>query len=379
MTIVVYLDSQDYSKLSDTRISNERLRSVAAELKELAKSPKVKFAYSCLHISESASTSADYSFLAEQRADFLATLCGRNALISIDRLIAAELAKLSFADASPCKVLTPDGTWFPILGDVLADAEKGAAMHEAERNIQQSNANRANRRAAKRFLQARTSKSAPHLVSAIQKMYPMSSQCARLFERFVMGRCDKAALETAFLDTLRDTRYLMRWFAQHYEEMGPVVNWIRWPALEWKKNMETAVDTAKEFQKFEPRLLTQKHWKRVTDISFVSLVQQRLPMSNISEIDLPRLEVRCPGLSTFIRTFYASILNSIIGHRHLQTSDFPDMLHAMYAPYVSVYRADDYMAPIIQKHVSRFGTTVVSKLWELPQQIRIKMAESVND
>lgn len=37
----------------------------------------------------------------------------------------------------------------------------------------------------------------------------------------------------------------------------------------------------------------------------------------------------------------------------------------MYAPYVSFFRTDRYMAPIVQAQVERFGTIVVGRLTEL--------------
>jgi hypothetical protein len=50
-------------------------------------------------------------------------------------------------------------------------------------------------------------------------------------------------------------------------------------------------------------------------------------------------------------------------------SDFADALHAFYAPYVSIFRADNYMAPHIAKHVKQYGTRVVPKLRDLPGEI----------
>ena len=43
-----------------------------------------------------------------------------------------------------------------------------------------------------------------------------------------------------------------------------------------------------------------------------------------------------------------------------------DAMHAAYAPYVNVFRADRYMAPHIDKQVKQFGTRVVNKLEDVP-------------
>ena len=66
----------------------------------LAKSQSVLFAFSGAHLSEMAPLEARYAPAATARADLLVALCGRNAFISYDRLIRAELACLGNPDAS---------------------------------------------------------------------------------------------------------------------------------------------------------------------------------------------------------------------------------------------------------------------------------------
>ena len=55
--------------------------------------------------------------------------------------------------------------------------------------------------------------------------------------------------------------------------------------------------------------------------------------------------------------------------RKAKLSDFPDAMHAMYAPYVDVFRADSFMAPHVNRCVQRHSTIVVSKLDELVTSI----------
>ena len=57
-----------------------------------------------------------------------------------------------------------------------------------------------------------------------------------------------------------------------------------------------------------------------------------------------------------------------------QSNDFADAMHAIYAPYVHVFRADSFMAPHIQKHAARYGVRVISKLQGIGEAIDAAIA-----
>lgn len=90
--LVVYLDSSDYSTLSDTRRRSDAIDATRVELLELAKSPPVRFAFSGAHLGEMARLEVKYVTAATARADLLVALRGRNAFVLFDRLLKSELA-----------------------------------------------------------------------------------------------------------------------------------------------------------------------------------------------------------------------------------------------------------------------------------------------
>ncbi len=80
-----------------------------------------------------------------------------------------------------------------------------------------------------------------------------------------------------------------------------------------------------------------------------------------------------------IRTFSSSMTKSLIEDRVPKDSDFTDAIHSMYAPYVDIFRADSCMAPIVERHVRKFGVDVVQKLRALPSVIESRLnAKSPN-
>lgn len=48
-----------------------------------------------------------------------------------------------------------------------------------------------------------------------------------------------------------------------------------------------------------------------------------------------------------------------------KASDFVDLIHALYIPYVSYFRADRYMCGVLQPLAKDFGTEVVHHLPQL--------------
>ncbi len=44
----------------------------------------------------------------------------------------------------------------------------------------------------------------------------------------------------------------------------------------------------------------------------------------------------------------------------MKASDFVDIIHSLYVPYVSYFRAEKYMCSVIQPLTKRFGTQMVA-------------------
>ena len=78
--ITCYLDSQDYSALTDPRLNDLSRSKIKDVLLHLARTRQVRFAFSAAAISESIALTADVTHLAELKAEFLSELCGSNSI-----------------------------------------------------------------------------------------------------------------------------------------------------------------------------------------------------------------------------------------------------------------------------------------------------------
>jgi hypothetical protein len=112
-TLRILLDSSDYSDLSDPKKLQSGMQSVLDELIQLRDEGKVKFYFTAAIVAEMAPVHPLITSPSMRRASVLKELCGRNALISTDRLLKFELSKALGINQSQETVFSDDGDWFP--------------------------------------------------------------------------------------------------------------------------------------------------------------------------------------------------------------------------------------------------------------------------
>jgi len=391
--IHVYLDSSDYSRLSNPRTQTESTIEIRNQLLEWSKSGQVKFLYSGILLLEMAPTDAIHTPLASLRADLLVDLCGRNTLISLDKLLMLEFSAINTQPPSAESVRSSNADWFPDLENIISPVSWVEAMQDVDKIGKKHNLNRQHRRALKRkiFKKNNPSKEAVRAMlgddlsqqlDEFLGIYPMRPSDAEVLWRFVLGLSTKVEADRAFKESLRDPKWMMRWFAQHHDRMSPLVEWLRGPSKVLTANTKKMAELATQLIMIEERLglpkgqrtLSKKVWIQhqnevVAKVS--SNIATSLDPHFRGQIDLNRFDQNCPGFSTCLRALHSSIWSSIgQAPRSPKDSDFVDALHALYAPYVDVFRADSFMAPFVADQVRRNGTIVVSKLELIVQTIQ---------
>lgn len=399
--ITCYLDSQDYSTLSDPKGWTPEKEQIRAALLNFAKEGLVKFVFSAAAISEAAPISPDTSKLAELKAQLLVQLCGTNALISFDRLMAAEAEALAKGFAAPAKVLDPHGHWFPEIDTRDVPRSPFKYMQERmERELGQTGMSRQQSRTAVRkmikngvpkgeFKKYMDSQNVEPLAAEFSKPFPMKPQYAEMVVRFWLGRATEAEFDKALYESLSDPHHMMKWFTTNHALASPISDIVRRPGRELGTHLrelvalavrhvavltEGGTDTAPTGKNGE----ILRRWEEQQDNQLIKLVQyaahaKGITLKNVNPKDI---EKYCPGISATIRSLYSSAWDNVAAGRKEEPSDSQpvDSLHAMYAPYVCVFRADRYMAPHIQKQVKRHGTIVVSRLSDLAEMLSREVA-----
>lgn len=396
----MYLDSSDYSTLSKPQLDSEAA-AIRDRLIAWADSGEVEFRYSGAHISEMSPLQPQYVDAAKTRGELLVALCGRKALVSFDELMRREITAVAHDSGPPGDVYSDTGDWFPSIKDFISPVSVVEKVKkECDATTKGHGMNRAQRRKGKKsFVKGNnlTAEAKHQLMSGqmrvVQKIlssYPMREQDARVLHGFVIGTATAREAEEAFLNSLRDPTWMIGWFAQHSEKLSPVIQWARRPAEAMSKSLMDVAEKATQLRELNRKIslanqsvflgfdLEAKQQLRLnlllnTGKRLADLMELSLSNHSFEETCLSRNAV---GLSVCITSAVDSMWNSLSATpRKPKDSDFIDVMHALYAPYVDVFRADGYMAPIIAKAAQRYGTKVVGKLTDLVGAIEKALKE----
>ena len=389
----VYLDSSDFSVLSNPNCRSEELTSVLTQLRQWVNESRIVCCFSGTHLCEMAPLNVAYSDAAESRASLLVDLCGRNALISQDRLFACELKNALGQTENLPVAHSSVGNWYPDGAELVFPIEKLELAADIQDYIHSSGMSRTERRVAERKALKRA-KPRPTMHAAILanartgaldeilEKYPMRPEDARVLSRYAAGDATAQEAKTAFEESLRDPRWMMQWIGKNGALLNQFTSWIRGPAASMQKHMNDMVQNSASVRQCDTdfgttlanSFFSASEWltrqdKLLHDIAL--RMSKELLSNDASELSVSSIDNDCPGLSVGIRSLHNAWW-STTSHRPRspKLSDFPDGLHAMYAPYVDIFRADTFMAPHIAKASDRFGTKVVFKLTQLPSAIQ---------
>lgn len=198
--------------------------------------------------------------------------------------------------------------------------------------------------------------------------------------RYGLGLATEKDFTEALMGSLRDPRWMMKWFATNHAMSSPIAEIVRKPGRELgeyiRKLVEISIQRASALREngldSDPTRRFGEiscRWMEMQGRQLVTLVQNAASARNIilGAITPEDVDRYCPGISATVRALYSSAWENVAGSRKEEPSDSQpvDALHAMYAPYVRVFRADKFMAPHIQKQVNRYGTIVVPRLTQL--------------
>lgn len=405
--ITVYLDNQDYSTLTDPKQQSLALAATRAKLLDLSRSGAVRFVFSSVAICEAVPLTPESVSLAEMKAALLVDLCGSNVLVSFDRLVSMEIEAMLGRTKNLVQPIDSDGTWFPDLGSPDEEGSIWRHMQDmADADLKQQGLPRQQRRAMARklvkhgkpraaFLSHLDQQNSRPMTSALMEKYPMRPEHAELMVRYGLGRASEQEFMEALAGSLRDPRWMMRWFATDHALASPIAEIVRRPGRELgemtRKLAAASLKYANALTMLDPDGLDPigrngqitREWAEFQERQLVSIAC-RLALSwfgaNLPQVTASIVDVSCPGLSTTIRSLYSSVWDNVGGGRKELPSDSQpvDALHALYAPYVDVFRADRFMAPHIQRQVSRHRTIVVPRLSQLVETIEQQLSANAS-
>jgi len=211
-----------------------------------------------------------------------------------------------------------------------------------------------------------------------------------LFFRYVAGEVPAQALFDALEEALGDLPLFVGWAYDQHDPERKVTGWLRegsWlqTIVDLRTQAAHLVELAQSIGKTEKDVntLLRKTKSRLVEVrtrilwSTFKDVRAKLSRQGVDKevwqarvVDSPIGTI--PSLDAMLEPAIDYFLRNVMAGAHqreLLVSDYGDILHMAYIPYVDIFRCDGYAADIARKAASKFGTEVVGKLTLLPEAI----------
>lgn len=382
----IYLDSSDYSTLSKFDL-NEVENYVANYLRNRINQGDIECFYSGIHLSEMAPLDPAYASAANRRTDLLTELCGKNALVSQNKLFLAEIKNAIANSDEALNVYSYSGEWYPFdiseilpeapnLDDQLQDTIAGLTTNRRARRIAAKKYPLEGEARKQLISQIKSGASTVDLSTLIEK-YPMRQVDIDVLAQYVVGNASYEKATMAFTYCFQNPIWMMKWFEKHHEKLDSLIEWTRKPGRDMVNSLNSLIDNLKLFHENFPEKhgspVTVEQWINHQDNLLIRITEQICQKSGV-QVDQPLrsevIDMRCPGLSVGVRSVHSAWKTTFQKNtRTPKPSDFPDALHAVYAPYVDIFRADAFMAPYIKDALKGKNVMVAPKLVQLPKII----------
>lgn len=393
----LYLDSSDYSVLSNQRNLSTDLENTRRKLQEWVERGSVVVFFSQTLLAEMAPIAHGAEPHAQARAEILFNLCGRNALLATDRLITFELSKLPDNETlAPAGPYAFDGTWYGSGADELPQPFSPHAIKKmALEEIEVMRLNRKQRRQASRAI-TRSRASIHAQAHAKARSFALSDeQASQLLNGYPLKREDFASVmrylasgeganeaRDAYRRSLSDPRWILEWMYTDIERSRDFANMIREPGLRLYEQLISSVTCADQLRALSDQsraheLLSRESLDRSTilQIEQITTALARRMLAYNKPVSAAQIKDACPGIYTMLGTFFSAWRSSVERNRAPpRRSDYADALHALYAPYVDIFRTDSSMAPHVSRHAPP-TTLVVRKLTQLVPTIETLLSQ----
>lgn len=382
--LVVYLDSQDFSKLSPSHRQHPDFKEIKRNLISLRDQGKARYVFSDVHLFECMPVERSQSHYGLERVRTIAELCGRNSLSSVTTVIEEELAAL---------MGTPQArTWEEWFPHFHVEAPNREEINQEV--INDLGSNRKLRRAMAKVLRKKGGSRADgeEFARRFVQEYPFMEGGKTVLRRYIEGRRSWEDVLKALYDGMRDIVPFSEWMVENWEHGQKFVMGLR-------QGNERAQRTLIDFHmKMKASYLTSGlQPDMVTNIlksvyegerkkyisSFARDLSQNpesLSERALSELTVNKFEAEAPSLncalSLLFEIFYhTSLPKNPLNPNKRSGSDLADALHIFHAPRADILRADKFACSIMARLDGVGSTVFCESLVELPVLIEERYVE----
>lgn len=382
--VQVYLDSSDYSRLSETHLDPE-LRAVKEQLFRLRDEGACEYRYSYVHVLEMAPVDETAINASERRLGLAMELCGTRCLRSTDAIEGHELVRgVTNAERADVAYAFSDfGDWLPGGFEFLrrhAEALAGDVRSAAKRK-------------GVRGQKAVAATALKLLLDQRLNVYGTKFPCPRASRRRIgaipVGQFTAERVFSEMVGAFRDLPALSAWavtatgaaVTRGLRERAAIpvqhLRTLRASIDEMVSTAENARNSKQQASAMTDQGMTEGlrefRCQRIAELVDASQDVLRslgfspdmLRAADLSGLVLPCLDVR-------LELYKENLQLNAHTNRSLNSalSDMPDVLHGCYLPYVDVFRVDRFAAGVFADQARRWRVSLVSDIRELPGRIQ---------
>lgn len=230
--VIVYLDSQDFSRFSPSHADYEKLLPVKSELIKLKHDGLAIFPFSDIHVFENLPKSLEDGSFGLERVGAIVEMCGQDHFSSSIELMEYELKKLAskvrryghFRNA----VLSPE--WFASLD--LSSKEMVDYRKLAKAQLKGSALSRNHRRALVREVERSRGSISDHslVMAGVDDLIgktPFLESDRSVLVKYLQGKSSQATLNLALMRGVRDLISFSQWVVANWENGSVFVSNLR--------------------------------------------------------------------------------------------------------------------------------------------------------
>lgn len=380
--IQVYLDSSDFSDLANIRSKPPEYEKVRQYLLKMRDVGLINMCFSEAHVIEAAPTSVGAIPAASERFRSIKELCGKNCLMHPVDLMTREVSQEALAVSRQPSVLRGDGSWMPRLfdiEDIVPNVEQLVREDVQKRGrAEQRKYLKNGRPTAKWYSEMREANVG--MGNFVSNELPLSAGALRTVKRYFTGDASRDEALMALRDSLADLEVFGQWYTKSWSDAVAMSGHLRDTGAQFqaalgegRKEFENliATNTAAGHDEKRLLLLSMQSFYEVLAGSSASLSKaMAVQMGALAKpVDDPWRAA--PGLTCSITLALHVARRSVASSppRAPKRSDFADSYHALYLPYVDIFRTDGFMANMLAECKLPVATVVVEKFLQLPAVI----------
>ncbi|WP_416311231.1 hypothetical protein [Pseudomonas sp. W03] len=371
----VYLDSNDYSNFSDPKKRDlPSFRDTKNRLKKLVSDGKIIIRHSMISVIEAAPLNRSDIQTAGLRFSCIKELCGKSTLINPFDLLENEL-KILASCSTPYSILLSNGHWMPPLDDIKIPNPKVMLSDE----ISKLQLNRQQRRAAKKIVEGSyKDKAGEQEALELARQIPVNKPALIALRKYMAGDSPKSKVIDALKDSFSDLDLWERIYYDYWDSASSASAWLRTQGgkLDAMLN-EFSASIKGLYGAAELNGIPESDVKRLARAAnknnrnkFFSDISHKLAENfeiNLPSGTLPTWE-KSPGLYTLIALYFEKLKEKSLDLRASSSgkiSDFGDIMHAIYLPYVDIFRCDKATANLIRRAIPQCGVFIPANLNDL--------------